>query len=483
MDTHTIRRALKTNPGFRYVRSGVFPADQLPARIAQPAALVIITDPHPKPGTSWVVIFIDKNGVGEYFDSYGFPPRIKIHLSFILKNIFRTSHNMIQLQNIVSDVCDHYCLMYFLSRAQNIPMKTFLTLFSPTNHTGNDAKGRSNILEGQDVCTRKVKLVKPLAITSIFNTLFPLNEVDAKRVMVGMSVKNNSTPYKQDTGLKRVAYLAPSCVHICEVWDLVDVTFDRRDMWLIPIARYCNDLIDTLVVDVCDTLTESADVIDLEQPTVTIYSCPNLSGRAVKLAPGMSHKDCDSTMTSSGKPIAGGRVARVKVTIYSCLDLFCRAAKLAPAKDLSSMDLLSFSLTCSELKFNHSCLFCRSSFICFAHALQTIVSDAKRETPGAHILLSKGHICQNSGSASLVSYLLADLKQLPPSCWKTLVRLFKRKLELLVSMLFTLISTKRSLKRLSLQQATDTTLKQKSIMVFVSQFEELAGFPPVECSS
>ncbi|CAG2053731.1 unnamed protein product [Timema podura] len=27
---------------------------------------------------------------------------------------------------------------------------------------------------------------------------------------------------------------------------------------------------------------------------------------------------------------------------------------------------------------------------CFAHALQTIVSDAKRETPGAHILLSKG---------------------------------------------------------------------------------------------
>ncbi|CAG2053730.1 unnamed protein product [Timema podura] len=57
---------------------------------------------------------------------------------------------------------------------------------------------------------------------------------------------------------------------------------------------------------------------------------------------------------------------------------------------------------------------------------------------------SSRHICQNSGSASLVSYLLADLKQLPPSCWKTLVRLFKRKLELLVSMLFTLISTKRT---------------------------------------
>nr|CAD7268388.1 unnamed protein product [Timema shepardi] len=39
-------------------------------------------------------------------------------------------------------------------------------------------------------------------------------------------------------------------------------------MWSTPVARYCNDLLDTLVVDVCDMLTESTDVIDLEQPTV-----------------------------------------------------------------------------------------------------------------------------------------------------------------------------------------------------------------------
>nr|CAD7256441.1 unnamed protein product [Timema shepardi] len=40
-------------------------------------------------------------------------------------------------------------------------------------------------MEGQDVCTRKAKPAKPLAITSIFNTLFPLDEVDAKRIIVG----------------------------------------------------------------------------------------------------------------------------------------------------------------------------------------------------------------------------------------------------------------------------------------------------------
>nr|CAD7202188.1 unnamed protein product [Timema douglasi] len=42
-------------------------------------------------------------------------------------------------------------------------------------------------------------------------------------------------------------------------------------MWSTPVARYCNDLIDTLVVDVCDTLTESVDVVDLEQPTVETH--------------------------------------------------------------------------------------------------------------------------------------------------------------------------------------------------------------------
>nr|CAD7404850.1 unnamed protein product [Timema cristinae] len=50
-----------------------------------------------------------------------------------------------------------------------------------------------------------------------------------------------------------------------------DVNVDRRDMWSTPVARYCNDLIDTLVRDVCDTLTDSTDVIDLEQHTVETH--------------------------------------------------------------------------------------------------------------------------------------------------------------------------------------------------------------------
>nr|CAD7412753.1 unnamed protein product [Timema cristinae] len=73
------------------------------------------------------------------------------------------------------------------------------------------------------------------------------------------------------------------------MWDFIDVAVDRRDMWSTPVTRYCNNLIETLVLDVCDSLTESADVVDLEKPKVTIYSCPDLSCRPVKLASRMSH--------------------------------------------------------------------------------------------------------------------------------------------------------------------------------------------------
>nr|CAD7405122.1 unnamed protein product [Timema cristinae] len=49
------------------------------------------------------------------------------------------------------------------------------------------------------------------------------------------------------------------------VRDIIDVAGDRWYMWSTPIALYCNDLINTLVVDVCNTLTETVVIIDFEQ--------------------------------------------------------------------------------------------------------------------------------------------------------------------------------------------------------------------------
>ena len=43
---------------------GVFSCDTLPPK---PTLLVCNTDPHDKPGTHWIEIYVDKNGRGEYF--------------------------------------------------------------------------------------------------------------------------------------------------------------------------------------------------------------------------------------------------------------------------------------------------------------------------------------------------------------------------------------------------------------------------------
>nr|CAD7440877.1 unnamed protein product [Timema bartmani] len=154
-------------------------------------------------------------------------------------------------------------------------------------------------------------------------------------------------------------------------------------------------------------------------------------------------RQCDDVI---GKLIPGGRVARVKVTIYSCLDLSCRAAKLAP-NGWTSAAVDKYLELVQYVDTRWSSKYLMLKRLIEMQGTLNVELASRDNTSDLGMLTAQDwrHICQNSGSASLVSYLLADLKQLPPSCWKTLVRLFKRKLELLVSMLFTLISTKRDI--------------------------------------
>nr|CAD7434071.1 unnamed protein product [Timema monikensis] len=107
---------------------------------------------------------------------------------------------------------------------------------------------------------------------------------------------------KNDAGLEWVAYLALSWARLCEMWDLIDVAVDRRDMWSTAVARYCNDLIDTLVVDE-NPLPGSIASIPI--PVSTRLVCPPTW-----------HQE---------KPVARGN----DLNIYSCLNPSCLPANLA----------------------------------------------------------------------------------------------------------------------------------------------------------
>ena len=51
---------------------GVYPIDLLPKR--QQGVYVINLDKHDEPGSHWVAVY-DDGKIGEYFDSYGLPPK------------------------------------------------------------------------------------------------------------------------------------------------------------------------------------------------------------------------------------------------------------------------------------------------------------------------------------------------------------------------------------------------------------------------
>jgi hypothetical protein len=107
---------------------GVFAANQLPSIYKKPAAFIANTDDQGKPGTHWVAFYIPQSGRIEFFDSYGLPPLVNGHLSFLNGRLW--SHNRRELQSLTSDVCGHYCLMFLACRMNGHPLKSFQTLFT-----------------------------------------------------------------------------------------------------------------------------------------------------------------------------------------------------------------------------------------------------------------------------------------------------------------------------------------------------------------
>lgn len=141
MNTSDINKQLKYLDCF----IGTFARDTLPNIKKFPAALVINTDPVSKPGEHWVSNFINKNGDGEYFDSYGFQPLHKEIMEYLNKYCaHRWCYSTVMLQSINSMTCGYYCIIYIKTRCLGYSYCNFITLFS--NQTTVNDLIVSNIL-------------------------------------------------------------------------------------------------------------------------------------------------------------------------------------------------------------------------------------------------------------------------------------------------------------------------------------------------
>jgi len=110
---------------------GVFASNRLPRNLPKrrPLLLVCNTDPHYKPGEHWIVIFLDAEGNGEYFDSLGDEPRW-IFKKFLDRHCARWTCNREQLQSVLSSFCGHYCVFYCLFKVLNYSMTLIIRCFS-----------------------------------------------------------------------------------------------------------------------------------------------------------------------------------------------------------------------------------------------------------------------------------------------------------------------------------------------------------------
>ncbi|KAG8239567.1 hypothetical protein J437_LFUL019300 [Ladona fulva] len=104
MNSLQLRNVLSNGKVFQDITTGVYAADTLPIHIQRPCVIIANTDPKNKPGMHWVAFFIDENDMCEYFDSFGEPPTINHHRSFIKRNSNQCVYNSVPLQSPTSRI-------------------------------------------------------------------------------------------------------------------------------------------------------------------------------------------------------------------------------------------------------------------------------------------------------------------------------------------------------------------------------------------
>lgn len=103
------------------VLTGVYSINTLPVLVKPPAALIVNLDKSYNPGTHWVVIFINQQKHGYYFDSLGQPIPKEIK-NFLQRNSKVFVRNKTQYQADDSTACGLFCIVYIYFAARGIPI-------------------------------------------------------------------------------------------------------------------------------------------------------------------------------------------------------------------------------------------------------------------------------------------------------------------------------------------------------------------------
>ena len=137
MDTIQLLEMCAKDPAVNRLLLGVFPCNKLPKETARPCALIVNTEPDTHPGKHWQAMFINKQGYGDFFCSYGSIPQEEF-VRFMDRHCYDWNCSTKRLQQFATTTCGDYALMFLHFRAKGVPMSKILSLFT-SDHDENDA--------------------------------------------------------------------------------------------------------------------------------------------------------------------------------------------------------------------------------------------------------------------------------------------------------------------------------------------------------
>ena len=97
---------------------GVYAIDEMKSikSVSYPSSFVINLDPSYKPGSHWVAVYFDKNGVGEYLDSFAhYPPHEIVH--FLRSHAKGWQYNRMQVQELSTMTCGQFVVFYIYQKS------------------------------------------------------------------------------------------------------------------------------------------------------------------------------------------------------------------------------------------------------------------------------------------------------------------------------------------------------------------------------
>lgn len=115
---------------------GVYPVDMMPENPPRPSCLIANTDSLGSVGEHWVALYINKEGLGDYFCSFGYKPKQEF-VDYLNAYTKSWNYSTKRVQGYFSLTCGHYCVFFIFCRSRGMSMSTYLSMFGK-NTTEND---------------------------------------------------------------------------------------------------------------------------------------------------------------------------------------------------------------------------------------------------------------------------------------------------------------------------------------------------------